>query len=437
MATRAFDSAMVLFPADERRRLDRIERLLTPRDSARIAAQTDVNREVMSRRYWMSVDKLWSVERARPRMEFLARVAYAELRWSVDELGLRGSESDRGQVYIRYGPPDVIIGLSPSPSQGITGTTNFWAYNFGLLFAFQGAPTFGTMRFPADDRSYANGITASTPVMWKNIDDITIDSLPIRVSRFRAAADSVDLVVAARAPVDSIQRSAAAATAVHSHVWLLDRGVFTTAHDSAVALRTSANIVSRRVAAGWYTLRAEASAPGAQYAASTSAQIIARADSATGFATSGFGMSDLMLASRVAEQRAQRRSWRDVDATPLAGVHARGTPLGLVWEAYDLAEREGQARYEVAVTVERARGRAGRVVAEILDRLASVIQVDQSDDRATVRFERVVPFSRTLVEGIPVGLGDTPAGTYRVTVAITDRVSGRVTSRTVSVEIRD
>ena len=45
------------------------------------------------------------------RLEFLARVVFADFRWTDDDLNLRGADSDRGDIYVRYGPPDTEMGI--------------------------------------------------------------------------------------------------------------------------------------------------------------------------------------------------------------------------------------------------------------------------------------------------------------------------------------
>ena len=40
------------------------------------------------------------------------------------------------------------------------------------------------------------------------------------------------------------------------------------------------------------------------------------------------------------------------------GSYARGSSLGLLWEMYDLVPQDGQTKYRVAITVDRAAGTA-------------------------------------------------------------------------------
>jgi hypothetical protein len=52
-----------------------------------------------------------------------------------------------------------------------------------------------------------------------------------------------------------------------------------------------------------------------------------------------------------------------------------------------------------------------------------------------MRFERAVPHAAAFVDQITVGLSTTPPGDYRVTLRITDRVSGRVSTRSTNLVV--
>src|SRR5690242_14322553 len=134
----------------------------------------------MIRHYWLMSDPAWSLPHTPPHVEFMSRVAYADLRWTVEELGIRGADTDRGDLYVRYGPPDLIYGVMPNAAYGFTDVTQWWSYNSGLLFAVTGTPTMGTMHFPVADYSYATAMTDAAPVRWDNLMPMGIRRLPYR-----------------------------------------------------------------------------------------------------------------------------------------------------------------------------------------------------------------------------------------------------------------
>jgi hypothetical protein len=71
--------------------------------------------------------------------------------------------------------------------------------------------------------------------------------------------------------------------------------------------------------------------------------------------------------------------------------------------------------------------------------IAGAIGVSRKEARmgVTFEFERDVPYSPTLVDNVTLALGGTPAGNYRLTLSVTDRTSGRTTSRTTRIIIRE
>ena len=149
-AIRAYDSAMVYISDDEYVRLDRLDRVLSRRAAGMTSLRDPYLAPATKRLYWMFSNPLWSRPGGETRIEFLSRVTYAELRWTVDEMGVRGADTDRGDVHIRYGPPDHVVAWGPDPD-GMSfedrSVSTLWSYErSGLSFIFQGQPTFATAR---------------------------------------------------------------------------------------------------------------------------------------------------------------------------------------------------------------------------------------------------------------------------------------------------
>jgi hypothetical protein len=128
--------------------------------------------------------------------------------------------------------------------------------------------------------------------------------------------------------------------------------------------------------------------------------------------------------------------WRDFDVSPVVGAFPRGASLGLLWELYDLGVREGSAQYTFNLIIKRERGAAGRISARVLGAVAGAAGIDTREDQVTIRFDRSVAHAPVLADHLSVALGETPAGTYRLTLEITDKVTNRTVSRTRSLTIR-
>ena len=429
----AFDSAYKLLPPDEVRRLDRLERVVKPADSTRMNALDPATHEATSQWYWLAADPLWSRDGNEPRIEFLARLTYAELRWTAEEMKVRGADTDRGDVHIRYGPADLIV---VAGGDGGSELTTDWAYYNGLVFRFVGMPTFATARVPPADELSISEVQASVPVAWTNLRDVAVDSMPAQAVRFRAQGDSVDLYLTTLPPVARIRTSTDVAGGVRSDFWLLSNMLGTIAHDSARVDVPGVRTYEKRVGPGAYVYRVEASADGAQYAARATAAFVAGADTATGFATRGFGMSDVLLAAG-ASSRGSPLRWRDLTIQPMVGTVVQKGQIALVWENYELANERGAARYTVSVTVERQRSTIGRIAAQFIGRVGSAVGIDRTDDRVTLHYDRNVPHAPALLDNVAVALGTTPAGPYRLTISIMDKVSGRATSRSMNLMVTE
>jgi GWxTD domain-containing protein len=441
IAAAAYDSAMGLLDAKERARLDRIDRVLPAPDSARLSRSSEAEKTSYGRLYWLLADPLWSQPGNESRVEYFARVTFAELRWTVDEMGVRGADTDRGEIFIRYGPPDLVAAFGPVVSSGIAdadAVSTTWVYDSGLAFVFIGRPTFATSHTANADVGIVRALTQMQPVRWDNLSAPKMDSVATLVSRFRGGRDSVDVFISADPPVDSIRAAMVkAGVTVRGDLWILRANATLAFRDSAPLPKPGVQAWSHRVAPGAYLYRLEASAADATRAARSTGLIDAADNPATGVALHGPGLSDLLLATSAEPRTGTARRWTDLNLAPTVGLIPRGSPLALVWENYEFGAKDGSAQYEVVVTITRQQSTLGRIGASITGTLASVARIDHGDDRVSISFDRTVQHSAAFVDYIPVVLSDTPPGKYSVAIQITDRVSGKIMTRTRNFTIHE
>jgi hypothetical protein len=144
-------------------------------------------------------------------------------------------------------------------------------------------------------------------------------------------------------------------------------------------------------------------------------------------------MSDLLLVDRPAAAAPDAwRGWHD------AGLQLRGDlrlpprdTVAVYWESYGLRpDSTGRVRYEVHLTVrleeiDRSGGVAGRAFGALADALGMTAE---GEDQVGVRFERTarVADRDRIPDVVTLGLGEAPAGRYRLTVSVTDRTRGDV-----------
>lgn len=423
-AALAFERGLQALGRGEAARLDRLARVLRPRDSLALDALSRDERALAERRFWLNADPLWSDDGAEPRTEFLSRVTFAELRWTVDELARRGADSDRGNVHIRYGPADARL-------RGTGGGESWWYDLAAMGFYFRTAPTYATGYF--ENVAYAYNMMDSVPARWDNIADVRIDTLPVNVARFRATRDSVDVHFAARIPLDEIASATDIAGDVRSDFWMLNSRLDVVFSDSVLDRDASTRAWTQRAALDRYLYRLEAHAEGSLVAARTSAEVLAGTDSATGFFTSGFGMSDVLLASAVEAPASMPARWNGLSLTPLAGPVVGNKQLALVWENYEFGERAGSSEFDVAISIRRVQSAVGRITARIV---GGVLGREVISGQVELAYDRSVPHAPTVVEHITIDLGDTPTGTYLLSLDVTDRVTGRTASRTIRIAVR-
>lgn len=448
-AQAAFDSALAIVGDGERQRLTNLARLLrtAPRrrgeasDSAKYASGSPGDRAFTDSLYWQMADPLALTPENEHRTEFLARVAYAELLWTSDDLDRKGADSDRGEIWIRFGPPAIRFGLPPS---GPSDHRDFWLYADGTAFTFITPPTWGTARFSPTGYQLAQEAKATRAVSWRNVPiDNRIDSILVQPVRFRAAGDSADVVLVADLPVDSLFAGVELTRAP------LDVAVGVWTGPSVVLLRDSTRVTvdvqdmvnaprlrtwRERLPVGEHVFRVEALQPDGMRGARALGALTVTAET-------GFGTSDLLVAERVAaRESAVPARWRDLLFAPNAGRFRRGEPIGLVWETYGLTPSpEGGVKYRVAVTLARRfESKAGAFVANVVSGVAGAagLSAKERDGRAGIRYERTAAASPVTLDWLSLDIGKAPPGRYRVTIEVTDLVANRVTttSRVVQVE---
>lgn len=449
-----FDSAFALLDDEARTRITRFTRLLRPRARDKSLKSTDSleyrklppeQQRGLEEMYWLISDPLTLTAENEYRLEFWSRVVYADLRWSDEELGFFGADSDRGDIYVRFGPPDQEMTLNGNSNiSGVAvdnGATLMWAYDGGMIFFFTLAPAFGTGRIPQGDRDFIDRLIDAQPATFANLPSTrTVDTIPMRITRFRAGRDSTDAVVAAALPLDSLLGGVDVdRVPVDIDLRVFDQFVRVQGveSDQRAFARDSARGAlprtwTRRLGPGINVVRLEAMQPDSRRAA----RAMARLNPVEG---TGFGMSDVLIGSKpeVAANATPSR-WRDIAITPSEGSIARGGAVGLVWELYDAAVRDGRTNYRVEIAVEREdRGGPFGAGLRLLDAVGRAIgRTQQSRDKFTITFDRTAGPSSTLVEYLSLDMANAPAGAYRLRVTITDQVSGKRTQRDTEFRLR-
>lgn len=471
-ASVAFDSAMTLTDERERQELFRLDRLL-PRsvnaitgkhtfDVAAWRAMPSEERDATSAMYWALNDPNSITSENESELEFIARVVQADWTWTDPMLGLHGANTDRGDIFIRYGPPaeqmtirgsasvQQDLSLSKAPSEGGSvvggmtstsqeiGATLAWIYTSGDVFFFELSPGFGTGRTPLTDQQFVLDVQSVKPVVWDNFGaPLRVDSLVLRTTKFRAGRDSADVVLVSSIPMASLKTDGdSTPSSVRTDLRLIDSRSHLVSRDTLEISGGDALGLNRswvhRIGRGATFVRLDA----VNLRTHRSANALVAVDAA---GEVGFGISDILLARAMTSQIAKSaRRWRDLNLLPSAGSYAIGENVALAWETYELGETSEANRYRISITVERQRrsGATGFAV-RVLDGIGGLVkQANGQGERLAVTFDRSVPANRTQVDYyVLAGLG-TSSGNFVLTVNVTDLATNRVATRETNIIVR-
>ena len=443
-AAAAFDSAMAIMPPEAVASYTRMTRIMPSmqyegdkhlRDSATFSKLGASERNLTENLIWAMMDPLAITPENEYRTEFYARVAFADLRWTSDDLDYRGANTDRGDIHVRYGPPDRELSIPGADAK----IDMFWRYNNGLTFHFAGMPTFGTayaVKSPLSDE-----INRTMPVVWDNVPvSKLVDTMPVRTTAFRGTADSLDIVLAANIPAAKMLKNSELGGIMPFNLSsrVIDGRVKTSGVQSTTARVQSDSAPERlkgswtqRVGPGVNIIRVDAYQPDTRRIAKGLVNV-------DPVRPKGFGMSDVLIGTKPAEAATVAERWRDVKMQPTFGTFHVGESIGLVWENYELTPLNGDVKYRVNITVEPISGEGlGGVVARVRSAIGNALLGQSSTGKNTidVSFPRTAPAREVTVESMSLDMGTAKPGVYRLKVEVSDLNSQAKTVRITQFEV--
>ena len=442
----AFDTALTLLPADERRDMAGLETILQKEAAAAYSKMSGLDKASTDSLYWDVADPLKLTEVNEARMEFLARVAYADLRFSAAEFRTRGWQTDRGEIYVRYGDPPVKVTFAPQTGEiegsDATGRVTYvwWYPETKMRFVFVGPPAMNSAFFASDFRSYAENARFLSPVRFDNLKPLLrVDSVPVQLARFRGDSGATDVSIFADIPTNQMLRDVdVGRTTMETGLFLSDarRRPVVTLRDSTTLRGGAQNGLTprawrRMLRPGEYLYRVEAR----EQASGRSARGLS-AFRVDGFPAGQFQLSDVLVARRIVPRAGEEpRNRSDFLIVPNASLTfvPRDTVF-LYWELYGAtADSVGNGRFAINLALrvsELDRGKA--IEARILGGLADAVGLSaKDDDRVALRYNRTVAIdpSDRIPNYLALDLGAAPYGTYTLELTVTDLVSGRTATR--------
>lgn len=455
-AGRLFDLAIPLLSKQEREEMLSLVHLLRRSDSTSYASLGDSARAEFEALYWSLLDPLLLTPVNEVRVEFLSRLTYADLRFSSAEFGIRGWLTDRGDIYMRYGPPPLVGTVAPETAESdnvesMGKVTTIWYYpDTKLRFVFVGPPAMNTARFAGDFGAYASNARYVAPMSFTNIEErFPVDSVGVQVARFRGdTANAVDVSIFADLPTAALLRNTDVRQAsLETGFFLSDmkRRILVAERDTALVRLTDdrPDAVSSRswrhtLRPGEYLYRVEARQPISGRNARGLAGLPVEA-----FPPDKNALSDVLVARHIGLKSGGDKPLSRDDLLILpAGrlTFAPGDTIYLYWETYGLqADSSGVARtrIELGLRVDDLHREGGIEV--FLGTLGDAIGLTaKGEDRVSLTYERVVAAGalERAPDYLALGLGAAPPGNYTLEITVTDLVSQKKAARTRQLQVR-
>lgn len=420
---------------------------------------------------WRKSDPLHLTEENEVRVAHLARVTYADLMFEEPSQGWWGSETERGSVYVRYGPPARIWLVRRDISKELTeaeirdladgdteygvsrqggGRWIFWNYGWDLPnFVFQKQLRYRHASHQFD--SYAKGweeeVREIQPAFYSPPSLPLIIPAPVQIARFRGTSpEEVALEVHAELPLEAMSRGLDLREGeVETGVFLLDPEGVEIARQVGARVLIYGDATATNALRSWrfrlreiihVTAAVEALDPVTRRAAVARDSVRVEP-----FAEGVLALSDLLLADaiRPLAREPARREELDVIPNP-ARRYGKNQPVHIYWEIYGLRPDEsGFATYEVALAVRVLElNREGTILGgennplQILGALAdawgfSVV----GDDQLELQYSREVELGERdrAIEYLGLDLAEAPPGEYEIRLRVRDSKGDEATER--------
>lgn len=446
-AAEAFEAGLARLPDAERAQVESLAEVMRREDAELYLDLEEERRQEYDERYWRLTDPLYLTDANERRLEHLARVAYADLRFSAPEAGLRGWETDQGIIYVRYGPPLSIASFGASPySQGnpyaVGRRSIIWSYGKdGPVFIFRQMPGYMNARFAGDYKFIADNYRYLAPSTYDNIPSIPeLFELPIQLARFRGASvDEIALEIHAALPLEDMARDLDLARGeFETGLFLInDRGdkIIERVGTDVLSYAESSELNENR---SWRVILS----PGATMVAAVETRdavtwrAAAARDTFTAesFTDDSLTISDILVADYVKPLVEEPRSRSDFEIWANAAMEFRsGDPVHIYYEIYGLdQDSEGFASYDVSIQVRVKKLTRGGGISALLGLLAdswgfSIV----GDDRLELRYSRQVKMDGRdrVTEFLSLDPQEVPAGEYEIRLRIWDSVGEQMGRR--------
>lgn len=447
-AGEAFEEGLARLTDEDRAAIENLSQVMRRRDAEDYLDMSEEEREVYHDQYWVLSDPLYLTDANERRLEHLSRVAYADLRYAAPSVGKPGWESDRGIIFIRYGPPLEIGSFGPEVSMrgdpyAVGRRSIIWSYgDDGPVFIFRQMPGYLNAKFAGDYKFIAENYRYIVPAKYDNIPSIPeMLNVPMQVARFKGAHTSeLAVEIHAALPLDSLARD------LDLERGELETGLFVVNREGeSVVRRVDSQILTYAEASHVDELRswrvvmptggALVAAVEARDQVSWRSAAARETFTAAGFPDDSLRVSDILIADVVRPLVEEPRTRDDFDIVPNPAMeYGPGEPIHIYYELYGLgSDGEGFASYDVALAVKVEKLQRGGTFSQFLGALADAWGFSiVGDDRLELRFSREVRMDGVdrVVEYLQLDPEQAPAGEYEIRLRVWDRLREQLTSQT-------
>ncbi|MDQ6611206.1 MAG: GWxTD domain-containing protein [Gemmatimonadota bacterium] len=448
-----FEDGIRRMPVAQREDELGLQRITRVSDAARYTALTDADRARTDSAHWEGADPLLSTSENEGRLEFLARLAYVDMRFSDTDMRQIGWRTDRGLVIIRYGEPPVVAAFGASsdadPPDGASRTITVWYYpRTKLQFVFMGPPAMNYATFAGNFRGYAEQMREDAPFLLDNIPSaLNIDTIPVQIARLHGrTASTLKMLVAASVNARNMYaKSEIDAGALELSLRMGKSGYLRlvaadTQHIKLPAPAELSKLWIKEVPTSDYRVRVEARDAAVASAAARSQMDVA----ALPFTNADLSLSDVVIGERESAAAESMRGFEESGLRARGGVTLRKRePFSIYWESYGLkpnADGRVGGSVRVAITlldIDRSKSSQPRLLLGALADLVGVTRLGDQTLGAEYKFSEVVANRDRIPHTQSLNLSDAPSGRYRLEVFVTDEVTKKVAHTERILYVRD
>jgi GWxTD domain-containing protein len=443
-AERSFKEAIERLPARDRADMVSLSRIVRKPEAYAYDQLADSARIQTDSAFWEAADPLLSTPENEAWLEFMARNAYSDLRWTDADMRQVGWKTDRGLIVARYGEPPQIATYTPQgnadAADAIGRIITVWRWpDEDMHFVFAGPPAMNVATFAGNFRSFAEETRDEVPFSLRNLPiAVNIDTIPMQIARFRGRTpNDLTLVVAATTDPARLYRNTDIDQGTIA--WTLRMG-----EPSRLKLLSSdtlqvklpapdyaSQVWIRDVVPGKYRVRVEALDPSILSASGRAQDEVDLRPIVPG----SLMLSDALIGHKTNAPNGTLTGLSDVPLLPRGNLTMRqNEQFSLYWEMYGLVpDSDGRVKYDVRVLVRLLEMDRGTNQARLLlGNIADALGVSPVGDQALgVNFsgEEQLGTRDRVPHIFSLGLGSSPPGKYRLELTVTDKVT-KSTSRT-------